>query len=187
MPSSACTTAPTALHSFPTRRSSDLETGVHAYHFAPGQRIFQCSEFPDHLGGQIEDANRHVDRHRIAVWVDAETPVLGAKLRHELEHRSEEHTSELQSLAYLVCRLLLAPPPPQLYTLSLHDALPIWRQGFTRITSPLANASSNALSSRITSAVRSRTPTDTSTDTVSRCGSTRRRRCSGRSSVMSSN
>src|SRR2546425_8119099 len=24
-----------------------------------------------------------------------------------LEHRSEEHTSELQSLAYLVCRLLL--------------------------------------------------------------------------------
>src|SRR2546423_12038425 len=29
--------------------------------------------------------------------------------------RSEEHTSELQSLAYLVCRLLLAknnPPPP---------------------------------------------------------------------------
>src|SRR2546425_4662921 len=27
--------------------------------------------------------------------------------RFEREHRSEEHTSELQSLAYLVCRLLL--------------------------------------------------------------------------------
>src|SRR2546423_7916589 len=26
---------------------------------------------------------------------------------HDLRHRSEEHTSELQSLAYLVCRLLL--------------------------------------------------------------------------------
>ena len=72
--------------------------------------------------------------------------------------RSEEHTSELQSLAYLVCRLLLekkrktwplptpkrplhpppppSPPPPspfffndtattEIYTLSLHDALPI--------------------------------------------------------------
>src|SRR5262245_8783801 len=26
--------------------------------------------------------------------------------------RSEEHTSELQSLRHLVCRLLLAPPPP---------------------------------------------------------------------------
>src|ERR1041384_8796210 len=30
----------------------------------------------------------------------------GDRLRHG-RHRSEEHTSELQSLAYLVCRLLL--------------------------------------------------------------------------------
>src|SRR2546425_8285755 len=28
-------------------------------------------------------------------------------LHHQLDQRSEEHTSELQSLAYLVCRLLL--------------------------------------------------------------------------------
>src|SRR5689334_3554571 len=63
--------------------------------------------------------------------------------------RSEEHTSELQSQFHLVCRLrlekknsrscggsLLNPPvppfvlsgqaAPQLYTLSLHDALPIY-------------------------------------------------------------
>src|SRR2546425_7804229 len=35
--------------------------------------------------------------------------VVGAGLRvhSERRHRSEEHTSELQSLAYLVCRLLL--------------------------------------------------------------------------------
>src|SRR2546425_9036652 len=33
---------------------------------------------------------------------DGENVVL-----HEFAHRSEEHTSELQSLAYLVCRLLL--------------------------------------------------------------------------------
>src|ERR1041384_1274036 len=57
--------------------------------------------------------------------------------------RSEEHTSELQSLAYLVCRLLLEKEQTSLrlhhvlffffndtatteiYTLSLHDALPI--------------------------------------------------------------
>src|SRR5947209_2902597 len=39
--------------------------------------------------------------------------------------RSEEHTSELQSRQYLVCRLLLDPSPSQIYTLSLHDALPI--------------------------------------------------------------
>src|SRR5205823_9053266 len=31
----------------------------------------------------------------------------GVTIEHELDGRSEEHTSELQSLAYLVCRLLL--------------------------------------------------------------------------------
>src|SRR5438445_360709 len=40
--------------------------------------------------------------------------------------RSEEHTSELQSRQYLVCRLLLDLTPNDVYTLSLHDALPIW-------------------------------------------------------------
>src|ERR1035441_6071943 len=44
-----------------------------------------------------------------------------------LEHRSEEHTSELQSLRHLVCRLLLEKETAttEIYTLSLHDALPI--------------------------------------------------------------
>src|SRR2546425_1825525 len=32
---------------------------------------------------------------------------FGGRRRPEAEKRSEEHTSELQSLAYLVCRLLL--------------------------------------------------------------------------------
>src|SRR5438034_49234 len=39
--------------------------------------------------------------------------------------RSEEHTSELQSHSDLVCRLLLASATPEIYPLSLHDALPI--------------------------------------------------------------
>src|SRR5690242_8168219 len=39
--------------------------------------------------------------------------------------RSEEHTSELQSHVNLVCRLLLDTPTSYIYTLSLHDALPI--------------------------------------------------------------
>src|SRR5690242_17284622 len=39
--------------------------------------------------------------------------------------RSEEHTSELQSHVNLVCRLLLDTPTSEIYTLSLHDALPI--------------------------------------------------------------
>src|SRR5205807_1515088 len=43
--------------------------------------------------------------------------------------RSEEHTSELQSPCNLVCRLLLDPAPATIYTLSLHDALPILDRG----------------------------------------------------------
>src|SRR5882762_7430047 len=39
--------------------------------------------------------------------------------------RSEEHTSELQSHLNLVCRLLLDTATTEIYTLSLHDALPI--------------------------------------------------------------
>src|SRR2546425_5285431 len=42
-------------------------------------------------------------------WVEALDPYVPAfkVASYELSHRSEEHTSELQSLAYLVCRLLL--------------------------------------------------------------------------------
>src|SRR2546425_1950653 len=40
-------------------------------------------------------------------------PSRGASPAHrEDRHRSEEHTSELQSLAYLVCRLLLEKKKP---------------------------------------------------------------------------
>src|SRR5690554_561280 len=42
--------------------------------------------------------------------------------------RSEEHTSELQSRPHLVCRLLLDTATTEIYTLSLHDALPICTQ-----------------------------------------------------------
>src|SRR5699024_1766341 len=41
--------------------------------------------------------------------------------------RSEEHTSELQSRFDLVCRLLLDLPTSSIYSLSLHDALPIYQ------------------------------------------------------------
>src|SRR5436853_52623 len=50
------------------------------------------------------------------------------------DSRSEEHTSELQSLRHLVCRLLLDTRHTEIYTLSLHDALPIltWASGRRR-------------------------------------------------------
>src|SRR5205823_12993282 len=70
------------LHSFPTRRSSDL----HLRH---------------------PDARVHRGRRRGALG-DGRTLRLHRQLHAGvLARRSEEHTSELQSLAYLVCRLLL--------------------------------------------------------------------------------
>src|SRR5205823_12294838 len=45
---------------------------------------------------------------RVGEIVEAEmAPYTDANGRPTTIHRSEEHTSELQSLAYLVCRLLL--------------------------------------------------------------------------------
>src|SRR6266511_2980312 len=38
-------------------------------------------------------------------------PAGQRRRRHRDEHRSEEHTSELQSREHLVCRLLLRRPP----------------------------------------------------------------------------
>src|SRR5262245_57105511 len=53
--------------------------------------------------------------------------------------RSEEHTSELQSLRHIVCRLLLATAVSPHSTLSLHDALPISRPSESRERSPAAH------------------------------------------------
>src|SRR5437764_9274855 len=83
------------LHSFPTRRSSDLNRtleGVAAY-----------SAFGANLTG-------HGDAERLqGVRISSHAfEMLGAQaaLGRTLL-RSEEHTSELQSPMYLVCRLLL--------------------------------------------------------------------------------
>src|SRR5262245_51700440 len=57
------------------------------------------------------------------------SPVRPATALNFAVPRSEEHTSELQSLRHLVCRLL---PDPARCSLSLHDALPIWPRKFDR-------------------------------------------------------
>src|SRR5438045_7384203 len=61
------------LHSFPTRRSSDLSCAMPCLPLKIGQRGVKCRD----------------------------SAITGKSLR------SEEHTSELQSLRHLVCRLLL--------------------------------------------------------------------------------
>src|SRR5205823_12992766 len=91
---------PTSRHlrSFPTRRSSDLE---HAQVYdARGLLV---------LPGGV-DVHTHLDWDFGAART-VDTFGTGTKAAAfggtTTEGRSEEHTSELQSLAYLVCRLLL--------------------------------------------------------------------------------
>src|SRR5262249_62248154 len=81
-----CSRAHRDLHSFPTRRSSDLRAPLH-----PARR-----DRPDHRAGH---RGRPAQR-------EAERLLQGQRRRHRIL-RSEEHTSELQSLTNLVCRLLL--------------------------------------------------------------------------------
>src|SRR5205814_2519222 len=80
------------LHSFPTRRSSDLlDRGNPPY----GPGIFVRA---GHAGSDRPDLYAGPDGARAKVRL---APV------DQGDYRSEEHTSELQSLRHLVCRLLL--------------------------------------------------------------------------------
>lgn len=94
------------LYPFPGQQS---ENGNHAYYFTPGQRLYYDADFPDEAGGQLEDANKHRDRHRIAAWIDAPAPIVGAKLRHELEHARQVETfgNRIFDLNDLVLAVLL--------------------------------------------------------------------------------
>src|SRR5205823_15122389 len=85
------------LHSFPTRRSSDLFGVVgDADYFKSVAGVFLVELLqPGHLD---------------LAWIAIGSPEVQEKwMAFEVlkRNRSEEHTSELQSLAYLVCRLLL--------------------------------------------------------------------------------
>src|SRR5687767_15775312 len=81
--------APRDLHSFPTRRSSDLNAYLKA-------------------GAEMGVIGLTVYVLFIASAYTATRAVRRRALRRPYgAERSEEHTSELQSLAYLVCRLLL--------------------------------------------------------------------------------
>src|SRR5262245_62504732 len=85
------------LVSFPTRRSSDL-VARHRFSFLRASRNGPASELLErvrltHVADSPVAALSHGQRH--------------ADLKLALLARSEEHTSELQSLRHLVCRLLL--------------------------------------------------------------------------------
>src|SRR5207253_10871122 len=89
------------LHSFPTRRSSDL-----------------CAEAARGVDGPVGDRTR-IPRARAQSLANGRTLTASTARGHARDQRerivtmpsrfsrSEEHTSELQSRGHLVCRLLL--------------------------------------------------------------------------------
>src|SRR5205823_8453683 len=88
------------LHSFPTRRSSDLTTLPSGRMLTPSgsSPIFTVVTMaPDSRSTTLACA-----ASSLATYIR-----LPSRLIANCSGRSEEHTSELQSLAYLVCRLLL--------------------------------------------------------------------------------
>src|SRR5439155_22386963 len=102
-----CPDPPRALHSFPTRRSSDLRfTQSPALDPEVGERRDaqrRPGEEVDRVAGEIEQraalgAERFGGEAREIV-LEEETRNVGPAMR------SEEHTSELQSRGHLVCRL----------------------------------------------------------------------------------
>src|SRR5690606_41960128 len=77
------------LHSFPTRRSSDLDMFARLRHRAV-------------IGGDYQNRSVHLRGAG-----DHVLNIVGMTRAVDMSIRSEEHTSELQSRENLVCRLLL--------------------------------------------------------------------------------
>src|SRR5207249_11362486 len=93
------------LHSFPTRRSSDLArpVGAHSMHFTPLARRIIRIEFTSVVLPTPGPPVMTTTRFATAIFTASRW--LGARVLPVC--RSEEHTSELQSRFDLVCRLLL--------------------------------------------------------------------------------
>src|SRR5205823_10832247 len=95
------------LHSFPTRRSSDLSDMVF-------RTVSEMLSLLPYVFGVVVRAEfyrfalRHCGRNVViefgAIFIYRDVSI-GDNVTIN-RYRSEEHTSELQSLAYLVCRLL---------------------------------------------------------------------------------
>src|SRR5437899_9488064 len=91
------------LHSFPTRRSSDLYS------------IRDLLTSPNHSQGYT-------------LGLEWATPAVRGRDLLRFQARSEEHTSELQSLRHLVCRLLLEKKK-KAHNKALHIERPTTRTG----------------------------------------------------------
>src|SRR5207248_4044464 len=95
------------LHSFPTRRSSDLSCPWQSPHHRYSREWWRATvRFLPGLLVRVFDGKAHGSR--LQEPATAASGLLGKKRTVALHHsrRSEEHTSELQSPYDLVCRPL---------------------------------------------------------------------------------
>src|SRR5687767_15273042 len=93
-----------ALPSFPTRRSSDLT--ARCPHCGYQGRLATPVVYHDN----DKELLLTFFPPELAVPLNEQEKLIGPLIKQVMDRlppRSEEHTSELQSLAYLVCRLLL--------------------------------------------------------------------------------
>src|SRR2546425_8034002 len=76
---------------------------------APRARIYFSRAWRTSVDHTMAQRARQLPSHILPSHIRRSPTEVGAMLRRLRAHapRSEEHTSELQSLAYLVCRLLL--------------------------------------------------------------------------------
>src|SRR5207249_10440845 len=93
--------SPPELHSFPTRRSSDL--GCETGHKKEGKNMVQTAS----LFNQLLHHFPRIEFGALVKETKAERHARGFTCWAQFVSRSEEHTSELQSRFDLVCRLLL--------------------------------------------------------------------------------
>src|SRR3712207_8280070 len=72
------------------------------------QLVIEPGGLEQHLPRRVEVVHSREDDHEVEQAADPNRPVTAPADKHEqLPQRSEEHTSELQSRQYLVCRILL--------------------------------------------------------------------------------
>src|SRR5205814_8235056 len=98
---------PPYLHSFPTRRSSDLPVVVPHRLGESSDRPPEPADIVGAFGGIFRQAPARLLDEIAHHQVDEAANRFVNEARLFEPRRSEEHTSELQSLRHLVCRLLL--------------------------------------------------------------------------------
>src|SRR5258705_1678293 len=76
----------------------------------PYTTLFRSAR-PGDRSSAVEHSAAHIEKRRVQYSVHAQHAVrqnrIGRRRERKRGRRSEEHTSELQSLRHLVCRLLL--------------------------------------------------------------------------------